>query len=78
MRQADFSYTLTFEPAAAGTRMRSGQVRPKGAFRLLGLVITWMGIRQEQRMCEPEEAPGSSSGSVSRIGCFACRQARGR
>ena len=51
MRQADISYTLTFEPAAAGTRMRwSGQVRPKGAFRLLGPVITWMGIRQEQRI----------------------------
>jgi hypothetical protein len=50
MQQADISYTLTFEPAAAGTRMRwSGQVRPKGAFRLLGSVITWMGIRQEQR-----------------------------
>jgi hypothetical protein len=51
MQQADISYTLTFEPAAAGTRMRwSGQVRPKGAFRLLGPVITWMGIRQEQRI----------------------------
>ena len=51
MRQADISYTLRFEPAAAGTRMRwSGQVRPKGAFRLLGPVITWLGIRQEQRI----------------------------
>jgi hypothetical protein len=28
----------------------SGQVRPKGAFRLLGPVITWMGVRQEQRI----------------------------
>ena len=28
----------------------SGQVRPKGAFRLPGPLITWMGIRQEQRM----------------------------
>jgi hypothetical protein len=28
MQQADISYTLTFEPVAAGTRMRwSGQVR---------------------------------------------------
>jgi len=27
-----------------------GQVQPKGAFRLLGPVITWMGIRQEQRI----------------------------
>ena len=51
MAQADISYTLTFEPAGAGTRMRwSGQVRPKGAFRLLGPVITWLGIRQEQRI----------------------------
>jgi len=51
MQQADISYTLRFEPAAAGTRMRwSGQVRPKGVFRLLGPVITWLGIRQEQRI----------------------------
>jgi hypothetical protein len=51
MQQADISYTLTFKPAAGGTRMRwSGQVRPKGIFRLLGPVITWMGIRQEQRI----------------------------
>jgi hypothetical protein len=51
LQQADISYTLTLEPAAAGTRMRwSGQVWPKGAFRLLGPVITWMGIRQEQRI----------------------------
>ena len=51
IQQADIRYTLTFEPAAAGTRMRwSGQVRPKGVFRLLGPVITWMGIRQEQRI----------------------------
>ncbi len=51
MAQADISYTLTFEPAAAGTRMRwSGQVRPKGAIRLAGPVITWLGIRHEQRI----------------------------
>jgi hypothetical protein len=51
MAQADISYTLTFEPAAAGTRMRwSGQVRPKGALRLLGPVITWIGKRQERRI----------------------------
>ena len=44
MAQADISYTLRFEPVAAGTRMRwSGQVRPKGAVRLLGPVITWGG-----------------------------------
>lgn len=51
MAQADISYTLTFEPATAGTRMRwSGQVRPKGFFRLLGPVVTWLGMRQEQRI----------------------------
>ena len=51
MAQANISYTLRFEPAAAGTRMRwSGQVRPKGAYRLLGPVITWLGTRQEQRI----------------------------
>jgi Polyketide cyclase / dehydrase and lipid transport len=51
MQQADISYTLTFEPAGTGTRMRwSGQVRPKGAYRLLGPMITWMGGRQERRI----------------------------
>ena len=51
MRQADISYTLIFEPAASATRMRwSGQVRPKGAFKLLGPLITWMGRHQEQRI----------------------------
>ena len=51
MAQADISYTLRFEPTAAGTRMRwSGQVRPKGAYRLLGPLITWLGTRQEQRI----------------------------
>jgi hypothetical protein len=51
MAQADFSYLLTFEPAAAGTRMRwAGQVRPKGVLRLLGPVISWLGIRQERRI----------------------------
>ena len=51
MQQADISYTLTFEPTATGTRMRwSGRVQPKGAFRSLGPLITWMGIRQERRI----------------------------
>jgi hypothetical protein len=51
MQQADIGYTLTFEPAGTGTRMRwSGQVRPKGAYRLLGPMITWMGRRQERRI----------------------------
>ena len=39
------------QAVAAGTRMRwSGQVRPKGGFRLLGPLITWMGRRQERRI----------------------------
>jgi Polyketide cyclase / dehydrase and lipid transport len=51
MAQANISYTLRFEPVAAGTRMRwSGRVRPKGVFRLLGPLITLLGIRQEARI----------------------------
>jgi Polyketide cyclase / dehydrase and lipid transport len=51
MQQADISYTLTFEPTASGTRMRwSGQVRPKGAFKLLGPLIAQLGRHQEQRI----------------------------
>jgi len=51
MRQAAISCTLTFEPTARGSRMQwPGQVRPEGAFRLLGSLITWMGMRQEQRI----------------------------
>ena len=69
MRQADIDYTLTFEPAAGGTRMRwSGQVRPKGPARLLGPVVTWMGTRQEQRIWASlkehlEAAPAEASRS---------------
>ena len=51
MRQADISYTLIFEPASSGTRMRwSGQVRPKGAAKLLGPLIVSVGRHQEQRI----------------------------
>jgi hypothetical protein len=51
MAQAGICYTLRFEPAVEGTRMRwSGQVQPKGAFRLVGPVFAWLGIRQEQRI----------------------------
>ena len=51
MAQVDINYTLRFEPAPAGTRMRwSGQVQPKGAFRLLGPMITRLGTRQEERI----------------------------
>ena len=49
MAQADFSYTLRFEPASRGsTRMRwSGRIRPKGGYRLLGPLFGWLGARQE-------------------------------
>ena len=51
MPQADFTYALRFQPTAGGTRMRwSGQVHPKGALKLLGPLITWMGTRQEERI----------------------------
>jgi uncharacterized protein YndB with AHSA1/START domain len=51
MRQADISYLLRFDPAAGGTRMHwSGQVRLKGALRLLGPAVAWLGNRQEQRI----------------------------
>ena len=51
MQQADIDYMLRFEPVAEGTRMRwSGQIRPKGAFRLLGPLFIWLGRRQEQRI----------------------------
>ena len=51
MAQADIGYTLRFEPAPASTQMRwSGQVQPKGVFRLPGPLITWLGSRQEQRI----------------------------
>ncbi len=68
MAQADISYTLRFEPVAVGTRMRwLGQVRPRGALRLLGPVIAWLGIRQEQRIWTSlkkhlEAAPSASAG----------------
>ncbi len=43
--------TLTFEPVAAGTRMRwSWELDPKGALRLLTPVFAWLGRRQEQRV----------------------------
>jgi len=51
MKQADIDYTLMFEPVAAGTRMQwAGQVKPKGVLRLLGPLITWIGVRREQRI----------------------------
>ena len=73
MAQADISYTLRFEPAPAGTRMRwSGQVRPRGAFRLLGPVITRLGIAPGGAdMDQPENAPGSRTAGLG-------HQSRGR
>ena len=67
MKQADIEYTLRFEPAEAGTRMRwSGRVRPKGALRLLGPLVTWKGRAQEQRIWESLkrhlESPGGGVG----------------
>lgn len=51
MRQADIDYVLTFVPVPSGTRMSwSGEVRPKGAFRLLGPAVTRLGVRQERRV----------------------------
>ena len=50
MPQADISYTLTFEPTAAGTGCGGRGGSGPGGFRLLGPVITWLGIRQEQRI----------------------------
>lgn len=51
MEQMDIDYTLTFERVDEGTRMRwSGDVRPKGALRLLGPLVGWMGARQERRI----------------------------
>jgi len=72
MAQADISYTLRFEPTPAGTQMRwLGQMQPKGAFRLLGPVITWLGRRQEQRIwaalkqhLEATPAPPATTGPM--------------
>jgi uncharacterized protein YndB with AHSA1/START domain len=51
LKWADIDYELVFEPTITGTRMRwSGRVRPKGALRLLGPLIGWLGSRQEQRI----------------------------
>lgn len=51
MSAMDVAYTLTFEPAPGGTRMGwSGEVEPKGALRLIGPLVGWMGRRQELRI----------------------------
>lgn len=51
MRRAQISYTLTFEPVTAGTRMRwHARVRPAGVLRLADPLIAWLGARQERRI----------------------------
>jgi hypothetical protein len=51
MAQADITYVLRFQPVAGQTRMSwSGRVRPKGALRLLGPTIGWLGRRPERRI----------------------------
>jgi hypothetical protein len=75
MTEADITYTLRFEPAPGGTRMRwSGEVQPKGAFRLAGPAVSWLGRRQEQRIWAamkaqlesvPAGPPGESPFSAS-------------
>jgi uncharacterized protein YndB with AHSA1/START domain len=52
MAQADFTYTLRFEPAPGGsTRMIwSGRVMPKGGYRLLGPLAGRLGARQERQI----------------------------
>ena len=47
----DIRYTLTFEPASNGTRMRwVGDLEPKGVLRLMAPFVGWMGRRQELRI----------------------------
>ena len=51
MKQADIDYAVRFEAVTAGTRMTwSGQIRPKGVYRLLGPLIIWLGRPQERRI----------------------------
>jgi hypothetical protein len=66
MAQADISYTLRFEPIAAGTRMPwSGQLQPKGVFRLPrpGYHLAW-DTPGTADTGEPEIAPGSRTGGA--------------
>ena len=43
--------TLTFGPAAGGTRMHwSWDVHPRGLMRALGPLLAWIGRRQERRI----------------------------
>jgi hypothetical protein len=48
MSSADIRGVLTFEPVAAGTRMRwSWEVEPHGLFKLMAPIVTRIGPRQE-------------------------------
>ena len=51
MAAMDIAYTLTFEPVPEGTRMLwSGEIEPHGLLKLMGLLVAWMGRRQELRI----------------------------
>lgn len=51
MSNMDIRYTLSFESASDGTRMRwVGEVEPKGVLRLMAPLVGWMGRRQEVRI----------------------------
>jgi len=51
MSSMDIQYTLTFEPVSEGTRMRwSGDLEPRGMFKLMSPMVARMGRRQERRI----------------------------
>jgi uncharacterized protein YndB with AHSA1/START domain len=51
MSSMDIQYTLTFEPVPEGTRMRwSGDLEPRGIFKLMSPLVARMGRRQERRI----------------------------
>jgi len=51
MSTAEISGAVTFDPHPAGTRMRwAWELRPTGAFRLLGPVVGYLGRRQEAQI----------------------------
>jgi uncharacterized protein YndB with AHSA1/START domain len=51
MSSMDIQYTLTFEPVPEGTRMRwSGELAPRGIFKVMSLLVAFVGRRQEQRI----------------------------
>lgn len=51
MSAMDIRYTLTFDAASQGTRMRwVGDVQPNGWLRLISPWVGWVGRRQELRI----------------------------